>query len=187
MLPDGFEALLAQIVLEFAGVFPGGLGVHAESDQHRGQELVPLVHAFCDRRSLVRQGDETVAAHGDVAVFTQPLRGVADARLGDAELCGDVDGADIAMLLLHHQHGFQIVFGGFLYFHMGSPPCIKCINSLPAIHEKCKEISQRLFPLREESEESEGEEEGAKKESERRRAKEGEPIFLCHSRGNMVY
>ena len=40
--------------------------------------------------------------HGDKTVFTETLGRVADAGLGYAEVVGNVNGADISVLLLHH-------------------------------------------------------------------------------------
>ena len=86
---DGAEGLGAQVVLDLAGVLAG------------------------DLHPLVGQMDEAAGVHGDIAVLPQALGGIADAGLGDAQLFGDVDGADVSVLFLEHEHCFKIILCAF--------------------------------------------------------------------------
>ena len=65
----------------------------------------------------LQEHDHPGRVEGDIAAFPQTLGGVADARLGHAQLLRHVDGADIAALLLEHEHRFQIVFRGLVNVH----------------------------------------------------------------------
>lgn len=88
----------------------------------------------------VRQGDEPLPVHGDVSVFPQTFGGVADTGLGDTQMLRHVDGTDIAALLLHHQHGLQIVLRGFLYLHGKlHQPFSDISYRLTQTNQKCKE------------------------------------------------
>lgn len=112
MAADGLESLLADVVLDFAGIGLGGLRVHPQMDQKPGQGLVPVQHAGGNGHACVRQGDEPLLVHGDIAALPQALGGVADAGLCHAQILRNVNGANVAMLLLHHQHGFQVILRG---------------------------------------------------------------------------
>ena len=83
-----------------------------ELDQKLRQGHVPVQHAGGDGHARVRQGDEPLLVHGDIAALPQALGGVADAGLCHAQILRNVNGANVAMLLLHHQHGFQVILRG---------------------------------------------------------------------------
>ena len=137
---DGGKGLVADVVLDLAGVFLRHLGVHPQSDEEAGQSVVPVQHTGGNGHAGVRQGDEPLPVHGDIAVFPQPLGGVADTGLGDTQMLRHVDGTDIAALLLHHQHGLQIVLRGFLYLHGKlHQPFSDISYRLTQTNQKCKE------------------------------------------------
>ena len=92
-------------MLDLAGVRLGGGGVHAQGHQETGQGVMPVQHTLGDGHAGGGQGDEPILVHGDVAVFPQAFGGVGDAGLRDAQVLRHVDGTDVAVLLLHHQHG----------------------------------------------------------------------------------
>ena len=116
---DGAVALLAQIVLHFARVRFGGDLVHAEVHEKFCERFVPVEHACGDLHARIGERDEAVLVHGDVAVFLETLGGVGDAWLCHAEKFGNVNRADVAVLFLHHQHRFKIVFCCAQNFHRG--------------------------------------------------------------------
>ena len=99
-------------MLHLAGVGLGGFRVHTQMDQKLRQGLVPVQHTGGDGHARVRQGDEPLLVHGDIAALPQALGGVADAGLCHAQILRNVNGANVAMLLLHHQHGFQVILRG---------------------------------------------------------------------------
>lgn len=137
---DGLEGLLADVVLDFAGIGLGGLRVHTQMDQKPGQGLVPVQHAGGDGHPRLRQGDEPLLVHGDVPAFPQALGGVADAGLGHAQILRNVNGANVAMLLLHHQHGFQVILRGSQDLHGKQyQPSRKIIYRLAYFNQNCKE------------------------------------------------
>ena len=112
MAADGLKGLLADVVLHLAGVGLGGFRVHTQMDKKLRQGLVPVQHAGGDGHARVRQGDEPLLVHGDIAALPQALGGVADAGLCHAQILRNVNGTNVAMLLLHHQHGFQVILRG---------------------------------------------------------------------------
>lgn len=112
-----FEGLFADVVLNFAGVLPCGFLVYAKTNQILGQQLMPGVHPLGDFHAGLGEGDVAVAVHGNIAALPQAFRGIADGGLGHAQLFRHIKRTDIAVLLLHHQHGFQIVFRGSVYRH----------------------------------------------------------------------
>ena len=65
--------LLADVVLHLAGIFLGGLGVHAELHEKLGQRVVPVEHTRGNVHAAGRERDEPVAIHGDVAILAQAL------------------------------------------------------------------------------------------------------------------
>ena len=79
MLADGGEGLLAQVVLDLAGVPPGGVRADAQAHEELSEELVALVHALRDLESRRQQHDHARRVQGDIAAFPQALGGVADA------------------------------------------------------------------------------------------------------------
>ena len=113
----GLKCLLADVVLYLAGILAGDILGYAQPDKKLGKLPVTGIHAFGNFKPGLGQGDEPVAAHGDVAVFPQPLGGVAHAGLGDPHMLGNVYRADKPLLLLQYEHCLQIIFGRFLYLH----------------------------------------------------------------------
>ena len=63
------------------------------------------------------QCNQPVTIHGDKAVLFQPFGRVGHAGFRNAEMLRYVNGADIAVPLPHHQHGFQIVLCRSVHTH----------------------------------------------------------------------
>ena len=101
---DGVKGLLTDVVLDLTGVCLRRSGVDAQRHQEFRQRVVPVQHTLGDGHTAGRQGDESVLVHRDIAVFPQPFGGVGHAGLCHAQMLGHVDGTNISMLLLHHQH-----------------------------------------------------------------------------------
>lgn len=118
VLADRVVCLLADVVLDLARILLSGLFVHAEGDEKFCERVVAVEHLCCDRHAAVCQRDEAVAVHLDISVFAQALGRVGDAGLRHAQMVGHVDRTDIAVLLFHHQHGFEIIFRCLLDFHV---------------------------------------------------------------------
>ena len=108
-------------MFDLAGVLTRGFFVNTKMHEKRGKRLVALVNARSDGHAAVGQRDQAVPVHGDVTVETQAFGSVADARLGYVQFVGDIDGADISVLLPHHKHGFKIIFRGFQYTQKAAP------------------------------------------------------------------
>ena len=87
----GGEGLIAQVVLDPAGVLAGDILIDAEPDKKLRQQPVPLIYPPGYLHARAGQSDVRIIVHGDVAVFTQPLCCIADARLCNSELSGDID------------------------------------------------------------------------------------------------
>ena len=136
MALDGLEGGVADVVLNQACIVAGGGFVNAEPDQHIGQELMSFVDPLCNGQPFVRQGDERVLIHGDVAIFPQPLSGIAHAGLGDPKGVGNINRADDPVGFLHHQHSFQVIFRGFHDFQGYHPPGLHLV--VPIISQNHK-------------------------------------------------
>ena len=118
VLADRVVCLLADVVLDLARILLSGLFVHAEGGEKFCERVVAVEHLGGNGHAAVGQRDEAVAVHLNVAVFAQALGRVGDAGLRHAQMVGHVDRADIAVLLFHHQHGFEIIFRCLLDFHV---------------------------------------------------------------------
>ena len=116
MLLELVEGFLAQHMLDAARIFSGGLSVHAESGEERGEHGVALVNAGGDLHAGFGQSQQTVLVDGNVTVIAQQANGTADARLGKAGVVRNVDRAHLSIFLRQNQDGFQVVFRAFLNF-----------------------------------------------------------------------
>ena len=108
-----FKGFVAQIMLDFAGVGSGGFFTDAQGEKKVGQQTVTLIDSGGNFHAHIRQRNQPIFFHGNVAVFTQPPGGIAYAGLGDFQFGSDIDRANIAMLLFENQHSLQIIFGRF--------------------------------------------------------------------------
>ena len=117
MAADGRKGLWADVMLDLAGIGLRRLLIHPQADKEIGEGMVAVQHFPGNGQPLGLQSDEARFVHGDIAALPQTLGGIADAGLGDAQMLRHVDGADIAVLLLHHQHGLQVILRRFLNFH----------------------------------------------------------------------
>ena len=113
--------LLAQVVLDLAGVFGGNIRVNAQCHKKSGQLAVAAIDALCDLHTGLLQLDKTVRVHRNIPVLTQIFHRHTDTRLGESHRNGYVDGAHRTLLLLQHQNFFQIVLCGFVNVHGQSP------------------------------------------------------------------
>ena len=96
-------------MLDAAGVCACRLLAHAEAQQKLGQHRVARIHLPRDGEPRTGECDAAAYVHGQIPVFAQALGSVADAGLAHAQMLGHVDRANIAVLFLHHQHGFKII------------------------------------------------------------------------------
>ena len=117
MFADRVIGLLADVVLDLAGVLLGGFFVHTECNEKFRERVVAVEHLSGDGHAAVGQRDETVAVHLDIAVFAQTLGRIGHAGLCHAEVLRHVNGANVSVLELHHQHGLEIILGGLLDLH----------------------------------------------------------------------
>lgn len=100
VLGHRLKGFVADIVLNLTRVGPGCLGGDADGCEEVCEHLVAAVNAVRYLHPAVGQGDESGVVHGDKAVFTETLGRVTDTGLGYAEMLGDVNGADVAVLFL---------------------------------------------------------------------------------------
>ena len=112
-----FEAFFADDVLHTAGVVGGNGRSDTERDQPIGNKRVAFVYLFRDFSAGFKQRDEAARIHLDISVFSEVFHGNTNAWFGIIELIYDVDGTDRTVSFLEDQYCFQIIFGGFHYFH----------------------------------------------------------------------
>lgn len=110
MVLNGGEALLADDMLDPAGVLGGSLLIDSQRFQPLGQDPVALIDHFRDLFSGGGQGYVAVFIHADMAAVAEILHGHADAGLGKSQLIGDINGADIWLSQTEDQDGLQIIF-----------------------------------------------------------------------------
>ena len=105
------EGLLAEVMLDLAGIAGCGLGIHPQGDEHGGQHLMALKNTLGDFGALGGQRNITVCIGGNIAVFPQFFHSHADAGLFIVQFIDDINGSDHAETLLQNQDDFQVVFG----------------------------------------------------------------------------
>ena len=110
MVLNGGKALLADDVLDPAGILGGSLSADAQGFQPLGQDPVALIDHFRDLFSSGSQGNVAVFVHADMAAVAEILHGHADAGLRKSQLIGDIDGTDVWLIQTEDQYGLQIVF-----------------------------------------------------------------------------
>ena len=79
MLFDRLKALLADHMLDPAGILRGDHGLHPKADQPAAEKLVPFIDHIRNLLSGIRQIDEALFGDSDVILFTEILHGNADA------------------------------------------------------------------------------------------------------------
>ena len=122
VLLDLVERLVADVMLDTAGIGCSGLLVDAEHDQSFGQDTVALVDALGDLLAVIGQQDLAFLADGNEAFILQDAHGTADTRLGKVHLACDVDRADAAISLLQDQDRLEIILAGFINTIHGRSP-----------------------------------------------------------------
>lgn len=110
MVLNGGKALLADDMLDPAGILGGSLSADAQGFQPLGQDPVALIDHFRDLFSSGSQGNVAVFVHADMAAVAEILHGHADAWLRKSQLIGDIDGTDVWLIQTEDQYGLQIVF-----------------------------------------------------------------------------
>ena len=83
MVLNGGKALLADDMLDPAGILGGSLSADAQGFQPLGQDPVALIDHFRDLFSSGSQGNVAVFVHADMAAVAEILHGHADAGLGN--------------------------------------------------------------------------------------------------------
>ena len=110
MVLNGGKALLADDMLDPAGVLRGSLSADAQGFHTPLPVPEELIDHFRDLFSRGSQGNVAVFVHADMAAVAEILHGHADAGLGKSQLIGDIDGTDIWLIQTEDQYGLQIVF-----------------------------------------------------------------------------
>ena len=99
MRADLFKALLADDVLNAAGVLCCNVLRHAEIGEPIGKQLVALIHAVGDGKAVLRQVNVAVAVYGDQIVLAQLFHAYADTGLCKIELVGNINRTHIGAAL----------------------------------------------------------------------------------------
>ena len=109
-------------MFDFTGIFHGHLLRDPQTDEHLGQNGVPLIDLFCNVPPLLRQVQAAVLLHGDQVPLAQQAHGPGDAGLGVAQILPNINRTDKAAFAGQHQNGFQIHFAGFVDVHRSNTP-----------------------------------------------------------------
>ena len=96
---DRFKRLVAEIVLDLAGVVHSGFAADAEHDKHIGEQLMALKHVRGNLQTFFGQEDVVVLVDGDKAVFAHLAQDDGYRRTGIGEIRADVDGMHLVLLL----------------------------------------------------------------------------------------
>ena len=113
--------MVADVVLDLAGIGVGGLLVHAQADEQGFEQRVALEGALGDLSALIGQGQVAVVIYRDKTARAEQADGAADAGFGKAHMLTHVDGADVGAGFREAVDGFQIHLARFLQVHRGSP------------------------------------------------------------------
>ena len=111
MIANRFEGLVADIVLDVASILVGNLLVHAQHNQKLGKHLVAVQDFMSDGHPGIGQRNQPIVVHFNIAVLPKPFGSVGNARLCHIQMFCNVNGANVTVLFLEHQHRFQIIFG----------------------------------------------------------------------------
>ena len=117
MLTKTIKSLLADIMLNPAGIFIGGLLVDAHPDENLGQAVVAAVSLFSDLAAFGGEGDALVGIQFQVALGGKAPELLADGGAGELHVVGDVDSSYVAIFLLEDENGLEIHLSGFLTVH----------------------------------------------------------------------
>ena len=120
-LADLSEGLVAQVMLDLAGVLRGHFGRDPQQREQPGETFVTVVDPAGNGHAAFIERDQSFGIHGDIAVFPQLLHGDADAGLGVSQLVDDVNGPHLPPPLLQNQDGLQIVLCGLVDYHGAQP------------------------------------------------------------------
>ena len=63
MPAQGIKGLFTDVVLYFAGIYPGNFRVNTDVDEEFSQQSVPLIDLGCDCHPGISQRDEPAAFH----------------------------------------------------------------------------------------------------------------------------
>ena len=99
MRADLFKALLADDVLNAAGVLCCNVLRHAEIGEPIGKQFVALIHAVGDGKAVLRQVNVAVAVYGNQIVLAQLFHGYADTGFCKIELVGNINRTHIGAAL----------------------------------------------------------------------------------------
>ena len=111
-------------MLDLAGIFFRGLLIYAEIYEEAGEHFFACIYFACDLHARRSKLNKTVLVHGQITAFAKALYGIGNAGFCNSQVVGDIDGADISVLFLKHEHSFKIVFGRFVYIHCPQVPFI---------------------------------------------------------------
>ena len=114
---DRLKRLVAQVVLDLAGVLGSDFGADTDLDQKFGQYTVTFNNLGGKLATLKGEVDVTRFLYRDKTVLTEKAHRAADTRLGVACVVDNIYCAYIRLFFLEQQDGFQIHFGRFIRFH----------------------------------------------------------------------
>ena len=111
---NGLKGLVADDMLNAAGIRGSSLLIHSQTDQKIPNYRVPLVYFGGDLQTALGQGKIAVAVRSDISALLQQSHGPADAGFGIPHVFSYIDGADKSVFLGQDIDRFQIHFAGFL-------------------------------------------------------------------------
>ncbi len=123
---DSVKCLVAQIVLDLAGIIFGNGWINSEGNEEVRKLLMSCVDLIGDIHTLLGNRNEAGFVHLDIAFLTKTLHGIADAGLCNAQESCYIDRTDISVLFFEDDHRLKIVFSGFsngvaVVFHILHP------------------------------------------------------------------
>ena len=104
-LSDSLIALLAEHVLDPAGIALRCLRSYTETGQELREEGMPLVDTLGMSQPLVCQIDKSCVSHRDLTVLAELFHSHTDAALLISELSRDIDGSDHRKLFRKQEYG----------------------------------------------------------------------------------
>ena len=117
MLSDHFNRLIADVMLNTAGILSRDLLADSQQNQRTGQNTVALKDLLRNLAAAFGQGQDAVRIHVQIPAAAQNADCTADARLGIAQMLTDIDGTHPSLLCAQNQNGLQIHLARFQQLH----------------------------------------------------------------------
>ena len=111
---DSFKGLIADVMLDAAGILRGDGFGNSEGDEKSRENLVAAINLLGNRFALLRQGEVSVTVYRNVSAAFEKSYCAGDAWLREAHMVAYVYGADVCLFFKQDVYRFKIHLAGLL-------------------------------------------------------------------------